>query len=125
MWKGFNDLHGLDLGDYVAELASAEHSTSLHVQIMAAQSTLAAFGGYARPTKDESSVLLDQPDYSWLRPVVEMLPASRGGDLSGIVLDLRKLRFRHLAMSSQWEHLVYGYDLLVMFPRFTPANLYH
>jgi hypothetical protein len=29
MWKGFNDTHELDLGDYVAELASVEHTTSL------------------------------------------------------------------------------------------------
>jgi len=28
-------------------------------------------------------------------------------------------------MTGEWERLVYGYDLLVMLPEFTPANLYH
>jgi hypothetical protein len=124
MWKGFNDTHQLDLGNFVAELASVEHTTSLHIQIIAARGTLAGFGGYARPMKDEPFVLADIPDYGWLKPVIEMLPADKAAGSNGIVVDLRKLRFRNLAMPSEWQHLVYGYDLLVMLPEFTPANLF-
>ena len=123
MWKGFNDLHQLDLGDYVAELASVEQETSLHIQVMAAKGALASLGGYARPTTTESFVLADLPEYAWLKPVVDLLPAD-GSRSAGVVLDLRKLRFRKLAMSPEWLHLVYGYDLLVVLPTFTPANLY-
>jgi hypothetical protein len=43
MWKGFNDLHQLDLGDFVAELASVERTTSLHIQVLAAKGTVAGF----------------------------------------------------------------------------------
>jgi len=124
MWKGFNDLHQLDLGDFVAELASVEHTTSLHIQVIAARGTLADLGGYARPMKSESFVLSDVPEYSWLRPVIDMIPADQGAGPRGVVVDLRKLRFRKMEMPIEWEHLVYGYDLLVMLPEFTPANLY-
>jgi hypothetical protein len=124
MWKGFNDTHQLDLGNFVAELASVEHATSLHIQVLAARGTLAEFDGYAKPMKDSPFVLADTPEYGWLKPVVEMLP-DKQTDHGSIVVDLRKLRFRNIAMTSEWERLVYGYDLLVMLPEFTPANLYH
>jgi hypothetical protein len=124
MWKGFNDTHQLDLGNFVAELASVEHSTSLHIQVLAARGTLAEFDGYAKPMKDGPFVLADTPEYGWLKPVVEMLP-DKQTDHGSIVVDLRKLRFRNIAMTGEWERLVYGYDLLVMLPEFTPANLYH
>lgn len=123
MWKGFNDLHQLDLGDYVAELASVEHVTSVHIQVIAAKGTLAGLGGYAKPTTMESFVLADIPEYAWLKPVVDLLPTNSDRS-AGVVLDLRRLRFRKLAMTPEWLHLVYGYDLLVMLPEFTPANLY-
>ena len=122
MWKGFNDLHQLDLGDYVAELASVEQVQSLHIQVIAAKGTLAGLGGYTRPTTTESFVLADVPEYAWLKPVVDLLPADSSRP-EGVVLDLRKLRFRKLAMSPEWLHEVYGYDLLVVLPAFTPANL--
>jgi hypothetical protein len=124
MWKGFNDAHQLDLGDYIAELASVEHSTSLHIQILAARGALAGFGGYARPMKDEPFVLSDVPEYRWLKPVIDLVPAEKSAQRKGLVVDLRKMRFRQIVLSSDWQHLVYGYDLLVMLPEFTPANLY-
>jgi hypothetical protein len=124
MWKGFNDLHQLDLGDFVAELASVEHATSLHIQVLAAKGTLPGFGGYAKPMKDEPFVLSSISDYSWLRPAINMLPTDKRTTQRGIVVDLRKLRFRPITMSSEWQHLIYGYDLLVILPEFTPANLY-
>jgi hypothetical protein len=124
MWKGFNDIHQLDLGDYVAELASVQHVASLHIQVLAAKGTLAILGGYGRPAKTERFILADVPEYAWLKPVIDMLPVTGSGEATGLVLDLRKLRFRQFAMSSEWQHLVYGYDLLVLLPEFTPANLY-
>lgn len=123
VWKGFNDLHQLDLGDYVAELASVERATSLHVQVLAAKGTLAGLGVYARPTKMEHFVLANIPEYAWLKPIVEMLPSTKSDRSTGVVLDLRKLRFRPLVLSAEWQHLVYGYDLLIVLPEFTSANL--
>ena len=123
MWKGFNDLHQLDLGDYVAELASVEQVSSLHIQVIAAKGTLAGLGGYAKPTIKESFVLADVPEYAWLKPVVDLLSANSDRPMA-VVLDLRKLRFRKFEMTPEWLHLVYGYDLLVVLPTFTPANPY-
>jgi hypothetical protein len=51
-----------------------------------------------------------------------MLPADKGAGPNGVVVDLRKLRFRDLVLASEWQHLVYGYDLLVMLPEFTPVT---
>ena len=124
MWKGFNDLHQLDLGNFVAELASGEHATSLHIQVIAAKGTLPSFGGYGTPMTYETFSLVDIPEYAWLKPVVQMLPRTEGGSSKGVVVDLRKLRFRPLLITSEWQHLVYGYVMLIVLPEFTPASLY-
>jgi hypothetical protein len=123
MWKGFNETHQLDLGDFVAELASVEHSTSLHIEVIAVKGKLGLLSGYARPLKEEAFVLADTAEYGWLKPLIEMLPNEKGGQ-GTVVVDLRKLRFRSIAMPSEWQRFVYGYDLLVMLPEFTPSNLY-
>jgi hypothetical protein len=74
--------------------------------------------------RNEPFVLADIPEYGWLKPLIEMLPADKGAGSNGILVDLRKLRFSDVVLSSEWQHLVYGYDLLVMLPEFTPATLY-
>ena len=101
----------------VAAFTGAIRASSLHAN----QNT---FGGYAKPMKDEPFVLSKISDYSWLRPAIDMLPTDKRTTLKGIVVDLRKLRFRPITMSSEWPHLIYGYDLLVILPEFTAANLY-
>lgn len=125
VWKGFNNLHQLDLGDYVAEVASVEHAASLHIDVLAARGSVAALGGYGRPTKTESFVLADIPDFAWLKPAVAMLPHVSAGSLTGVVLDLRRLRTQHLTMTAEEQQFAYGYDLIVLLPEFTPATFYH
>lgn len=93
LWKGFNDLHQLDLGNYVAELALVEQRPSLPIQVFAARGTLASLGGFARPTKAETFVLVDVPKLAWLEPVVDMLPTTSERKSEGVVVDLRKLRW--------------------------------
>ena len=123
MWKGFNDTHQLDLGNFIAELASVEHSTSLHIEVLAVRGKLGIIDGYARPLKVEPFVLADTAEYGWLKPLIEMLPDIQAAQ-GTVVVDLRKLRFRNIAMPGEWQRLVYGYDLLVMLPEFTPSNFY-
>ena len=101
LWKGFNDLHQLDLGNYIAELALVEERPSLHIQVIAARGTLASLGGFARPTKTETFVLSEFPEYAWLEPVVDVLPTSSEHKSEGIIVDLRKLRFRQFAMPTE------------------------
>ena len=49
-----------------------------------------------------------------------------GGSGSGgetlTLFDLRKLRFRGIELSSEWERVVYGYDLFVLIPELTPGS---
>ena len=123
MWKGFNDTHQLDLGNFVAELASVEHSRSLHIQVLARRGKVGSIAGYASPLNQESFVLLEVPEYAWLKPLIETLPEKQPAE-GAVVVDLRKLRFRNIPLPSEWQHVVYGYDLLVMLPEFTPATLY-
>jgi hypothetical protein len=36
--------------------------------------------------------------------------------------DLRRLRYQGLAMSAQWEKIIYSFDLLVLEPSLTVAE---
>jgi hypothetical protein len=53
-----------------------------------------------------------------MKPVIG---AQKAG--SWTLYDLRKLRFKHLDLTADWERVVYGYDLLVIIPELTPAKL--
>lgn len=128
MAKGFNDLHQLDLGNFVAEFAAGEGASSVHLMIIAARGTLPSFTGYARPLRSESFDLRAELDTAWLAPAIDLLPPVKpseygNADVYGVVVDLRSLRFRKLQMTQPWEHLVYGYDLLIVLPSYSPANL--
>jgi len=118
LYKGFNPLHQRDLGDYIAEVADAQGSTSLHICVLGAKGTHRVYGGYNRPTKLEKFVTDEDHNYRWLKPAVEsQLP--NGWTL----FDLRKLRFTDLGpVDPDMERMVYGYDLLVILPELTPAD---
>jgi hypothetical protein len=60
---------------------------------------------------------MDQDDdYKWIKPAMD---ARKPG--AWTLYDLRMLRFKHLDLGSDWERLIYGYDLLVIIPELTPA----
>ena len=54
-----------------------------------------------------------------------MLPHVSVGSLTGVVLDLRRLRTQHLTMTAEEQQFAYGYDLIVLLREFTPATFYH
>lgn len=118
LYKGLNPLHQRDLGNYIAEVADAQGSTSLHICVLGAKGTLRVYGGYDRPTQLEKFVIDGDHDYRWLKPAVEnQLPNA------WTVYDLRKLRFMELGpLDPDMERMVYGYDLLVIVPEVTPAD---
>ena len=108
MYKGFNVLHQRDLGNFVAELADGEKAQSLHILVLGARGTHAAFTGYAKPLAHEPFVMTDDPDYKWLAPAVgDLLPHESGSGGETLTLfDLRKLRFRgieFLPNGSAWS----------------------
>src|SRR5271163_2761853 len=118
LYKGFNPIHQRDLGNYIAEVADAQGSTSLHICVLGAKGTHRTSGGYARPTKLEKFVMDEDHDYRWLKPAVENQLLN-----AWTVYDLRKLRFMELGpVDADMERKVYGYDLLVIVPELTPAD---
>jgi hypothetical protein len=118
LYKGFNPLHQRDLGNYIAEVAEAQGSTSLHICVLGAKGTHRMFVGYDRPTKLEKFVLDEDHDYRWIKPAIDnQLPNA------WTLYDLRKLRFAEFGpVDPDLERLVYGYDLLVIIPELTPAD---
>ncbi|HTA23645.1 MAG TPA: hypothetical protein VK763_08940 [Terriglobales bacterium] len=118
LYKGFNPLHQRDLGNYIAEIADGQGSSSLHICILGAKGTHRVFTGYDSPTKLEKFVMDEDPDYHWLKPAIDN-QVSNGWTL----YDLRKLRFSKFgALDPGMERMIYGYDLLVIVPELTPAD---
>jgi hypothetical protein len=119
LYKGFNPLHQRDLGNYVAELADGEGTTSLHICVLGAKGTHVGFAGYNRPAKLEPFVMSEDSDYHWIKPLMDR-QVSNGWTL----FDLRRLRFQKLGtLDPDMERLIYGYDLMVVIPELTPATL--
>lgn len=117
LYKGLNPLNQRDLGNYIAELADGEGSTSLHICVLGAKGTHRRYGDYQRPTKLQSFLLIEDHDYGWLRPMIEnQLPEA------WTLFDLRKLRFQS-GVEPGLERLIYGYDFLLMVPQLKPADL--
>lgn len=118
LYKGINPLHQRDIGNFIAEFADGHGVTSLHILILGARGTHALFAGYDRPMRNEPFIMDQDDDYRWLKPVID---DQKPGTWT--LYDLRQLRFRHLEMSENWDRVVYGYDLLVIIPELSPAEL--
>jgi hypothetical protein len=119
LYKGFNPLHQRDLGNYIAEMADGQSSSSLHICVLGAKGTHRLFTGYDQPTKLEKFVMDEDPDYRWLKPAIDNQVPN-----AWTLYDLRKLRFTKLGpVDPGMERMVYGYDLLVIVPEVTPADL--
>jgi hypothetical protein len=118
VYKGFNPLHERDLGNYIAEMADGQGASSLHICILGAKGTHALYDGYQRPMKLEPFVMAEDDDYHWLKPAVDNQVPN-----AWTLYDLRKLRFQKLgAVDPDMQRVIYGYDLLVVVPEFTPAH---
>jgi hypothetical protein len=115
MYKGINEIHQRDLGNYIAEMADGEGSNSLHINVLAAKGTHRIYGGYLRLPRLEPFTLGKD---EWLR-----VPADNAMAGSWTLFDLRKLRFQKFrSIDPAMERVIYGYDLLVVAPEFTPAD---
>ncbi len=119
VYRGFNPLHQLDVGDFLAEQADRENVRSLHIMVLGVRGEHVAYGGYRRPLKHFTAATDATDDYRWLQPAADLAAKD-----SWTLYDLRKLRFRRdLALEPEWNRVVYGYDLLVLIPELTPADL--
>jgi hypothetical protein len=83
----------------------------------------ATYSNYGQPLKHSAFVLDEDDNYKWLAPAV----ATRkdvSADGPWTLYDLRQLRFGRVArLDPSWERVAYGYDLLVLIPEITPAEL--
>jgi hypothetical protein len=119
LYKGLNPLYQRDLGNYIAEMADGQGSHSLHICVLGATGTHRLYAGYVRPTKLEKFVLDEAKGYRWLKPAIDNQLKD-----SWTLYDLRKLRFQHLgAVDADMERMIYGYDLLIIVPELTPADV--
>jgi hypothetical protein len=118
LYKGLNELHQRDLGNYISEIADSQGSTSLHICVLGAKGTHERYGGYDRPGKLEAFTLDGEGFYPWLKPAVDdQIPNA------WTLYDLRMLRFQELgSVDPEMDRLIYGYDLLVLAPELTPAD---
>lgn len=122
--KGFNYTRELNLGNFVAELAAGEQAKSLHMFVLGARGMHFTMEGFGKPLGQAPFVIADDPDYKWMAPAVaNMVPQPAGPAGTMLTLyDLRKLRYRGLDLSREWEHVVYSYDLCVVMPELTVAS---
>jgi hypothetical protein len=123
--KGFDQSHQLNIGDFIAELAAGEQAQSLHLIVFGARGMHYDIAGYGKPLGQQPFVMSDDPDYKWLALAVSNLipadPAAPGTQLT--LFDLRQLRYRGIDLPSQWEHVVYSYDLLILIPQLSVASV--
>ena len=119
LYKGFNPLHQRDLGNYIAEVADVQGVQSLHICVLGAKGTHSGYGGYRRPPRREPFILDQDSSYRWMKPAVDN-QVTKGWT----VYDLRKLRFQKIAdLDPDFSRLIEGYDLLVIFPELSPAEM--
>lgn len=119
LYKGINPLHQRDLGNYIAELADGQGTASLHICVLGAKGTHLLYGGYQQPPKKVPFVLDEDQDYRWIKPAIDnQVPGA------WTMYDLRPLRFKELGnLAPGMARLIDGYDLLVIVPELTPADL--
>jgi hypothetical protein len=122
--KGFNTIPELDLGDFIAELAAGEHAQSLHLFIFGARGMHFDMPGYGKPLGQQPFTISDDPEYKWATLAAANLisadPTASGTQLT--LFDLRQLRYRGIDLPRQWEHVIYGYDLLIVLPQLSVAS---
>ncbi len=121
--KGFNFIHLRDLGNFVAEQADLEGTSSLHIFAMGARGEHSYPGPYGQKAVPQPFDLSHDEEWSWLNPALKQVSSSStAGSTTWTQFDLRQLRFQKIDFPPGWEHLVYSYDLLLLSPTFTPST---
>ncbi len=119
LYKGLNTMHDLNLGDYIAETAEMEGQDSLHICVLGAGGKTSAFTGYGQPTNIQPDSTAADPMYRWMEPfLAKQIPGQ------WTLYDLRALRFKIPGpLDSGLRRILDGYDLLVIVPEFTAAEM--
>jgi hypothetical protein len=119
--KGVNTLRQRDLGNFVAERADGEGTSSLHVLVMGADGSLGGYNGVGQQVAIQPYTPVSHASYPWLKDVLNARPKTKTGP-NWLLVDLRRLRGRLTPdMPLGWRQLVQAYDLVVIAPKLTPA----
>lgn len=122
LYKGINPLHVNDLGNFVAELADGQRSSSLHINVIAVQGAEVNFVTPGQPPHLETFDLLNDriPDAAFIKPLLTHRLAEGWTlyDLRGLRPDFKKLG----PVDGELERLIFGYDLVIVVPKFTPSS---
>jgi hypothetical protein len=87
LFKGVNDNHNLNLGNYIAEAAQMEGQDSLHICVLGAGGKTSVFTKYGQPTHIVEDPATTDPSYRWMEPfLATQLPGQ------WTLYDLRVLR---------------------------------
>lgn len=123
MFKGINPLLNNDLGNYVAELADGQGTSSVRILILGVNGEQLRFAGIGRPAAPAPLNLAEDKDsdFLYLKPMFEnLLPTGF------TFFDLRGLRheFRSLGpVDREMERLIFGYDFVVLIPHPTASHV--
>lgn len=121
--KGVNALRQRDLGNFVAERAEGEGTSSLHILVMGAGGALGGYDGVGRQVAVQPYAPVSDADYPWLKDALAARPGAMTGS-DWLLVDLRRLRARPTPdMPAGWRQLVQAYDLVVVAPKLTPASV--
>ncbi|HET6936275.1 MAG TPA: hypothetical protein VFI72_15645, partial [Candidatus Angelobacter sp.] len=116
MYKGFNQLHSNEIGNYALELAEGQGKQSVHILILAVSGEQLAFSGVGRPYHTERVDPEDKnSDIGRLKPIFEKMNPQ-----GWTMFDLRGLRqgFGSLGQkSTDVERIVFAYDFLILIPQ--------
>jgi hypothetical protein len=119
LFKGVNDNHNLNLGDYIAETAQMEGQDSLHILVLGVGGTHSEFTKYGQPTRIKETETMTDSSYRWMEPFkAAALPGA------WTLYDLRGLaRKIPTPLDSEVERILDGYDFLVIIPQLTAAEM--
>lgn len=116
MYKGFNQLHSNEIGNYALELAEGQGKQSVHILILAVSGEQLAFSGVGRPYHAEKVDAEDKnSDIGRLKPIFEKMNPQ-----GWTMFDLRGLRqgFGGLdEKSADVGRIVFAYDFLILIPQ--------
>ena len=120
LYKGVNDAHDLNLGDYIAETSEMDGQGSVNICVLGAGGTVSAFGKYGQPTHtEEDPPKKDRALLRWMEP---FKAAALPGQWT--LYDLRALRYKIPGpLDSEVRRILDGYDFLVIVPKFTAAEM--
>ncbi len=121
MYKGLNQLHNNDIGNYVLELADGQGSKSVNILILATSGSQLAFAGIGKPYQPEKVDAQDKnSDIGKLKPMFENMNTQ-----GWTMYDLRGMRKGFSSLGSESrdvENIVFAYDFLILIPEAQPST---